>query len=272
MSSMEVSNLTKENLKKMFSENKRTDGRTLLDLRDVDISFDVSNMAEGSARVKLGKTEVIVGVKMSIGTPYPDSPEEGNLMVSSDLLPMASPRFEHGPPTFNAIELGRLVDRGLRESGLIDFSGLCIESGEKVWTVFVDVYPINDDGNLIDASALGAVAALRKAKIPGIDENGNPDYKHRTDKSLPLSEEISPLVFSFFKLGDSLILDPTREEQEACESRTTFGISKWNGQFMINSGQKIGTKPVSREELEKISEVLKEKYEEVEKKLKSSLK
>src|SRR3989344_7684903 len=116
MSSMEVSNLTKEKLRKMFEEGKRFDSRGLTDFRDLSIEYDISNKAEGSVRVRLGKTDVVVGVKMETGEHSPDSPDKGNLMVSGDLLPLASPRFESGPPGFNAVELPRLVDRAIRES------------------------------------------------------------------------------------------------------------------------------------------------------------
>src|SRR3989338_5410892 len=145
MSHMEVSNLTREKFKQMFAEGKRFDSRGLLDFRDLEITYNVSNKAEGSARVKLGKTDVVVGVKMQVGEPYSDSPDKGNLSVSGDLLPLASPRFESGPPGFDAVELPRLVDRAIRHSGLIDLKKLVIKEGEKVWTVMVDVYPINDD-------------------------------------------------------------------------------------------------------------------------------
>jgi len=90
----------------------------------------------------MGKTEVIAGVKMQIGEPYADSPDKGNLMVSGDLLPLASPRYEQGPPKFPAIELPRLVDRAIRASEIIDFTKLVVEKGEKVWTVIIDIYPI----------------------------------------------------------------------------------------------------------------------------------
>ena len=66
MSNMEVSNLSKEMLNKMFAAGKRFDGRNLLELRDFEIEFGVSNKAEGSARVRMGKTDVVVGVKLEI--------------------------------------------------------------------------------------------------------------------------------------------------------------------------------------------------------------
>lgn len=271
MSSMDISNLTKETLRKMFAEGKRFDGRGLTDFRNFEVEYGVSNKAEGSARVRLGKTEVVVGVKLQTGEPYPDSLNKGNLMVSGDLLPLASPRYESGPPGFEAVELPRLVDRAIRESGMIDFEKLCIKEGELVWTVIVDVYPINDDGNMIDAACICALAALHNTFMPALNDAGRIDYKAKTKTKLPLSGETLPLSFSFFKLGDSLVLDPTREEEEACDTRITFGISEWNGQTMLNSCQKKGTLPLTRAEIEKIMEIIPGKFEEISKKLKKFL-
>ncbi len=272
MSSMETSNLTIETLNKMFSEGKRFDGRGLLDLRDITIEKNISNKAEGSVRVKLGKTEVLVGVKLGLGTPYPDSPDAGNLMFSGDLLPIASPRIEHGPPKYDAIELSRLVDRAIRESHMIDLKKLVIKPGEKVFTLFTDIYPINDDGNLIDAAVIGATIALRNAVVPELNEEKTAiDYSKKGKTKLALTEGINPVSFSFFKLGDSLILDPTREEQEACQTRITFGISEWKGQKMINSCQKYGETPFTAEEISKMMELLPKKFEEVSEKLKKFL-
>src|SRR3989344_3883878 len=100
MSTMETSNITIEMFEKMFEQGKRFDGRGLVDYREITVEHNISNKAEGSARVRIGKTEVLAGVKLAPGTPYPDSLDKGNLIVSGDLLPLASPRFESGPPGF----------------------------------------------------------------------------------------------------------------------------------------------------------------------------
>lgn len=268
MSSMDASNITIETFKRMFAEGKRFDGRGLLDHRAIDISFGVSNKAEGSARVKIGKTEVAVGVKMEVGEPYADSPDKGNLTVSGDLLPLASPRFEAGPPKFNAIELPRLVDRAIRHSGILDFKKLVIKEGEKVWTVIIDIYPLNDDGNIIDAATLGAVAALRNAKVPILDERGEIDYHQESKTPLPISKDIIPMIITFFKLGNSVILDPTREEEEACEARIAWGVSKWEGQYMINSCQKGEELALTRKDIDQMMDVIPKKFDEVSEKLK----
>lgn len=265
---MEIATITIETLKQMFAAGKRFDGRGLSEYRPLNLTFDVSNKAEGSARVLLGNTDVVVGVKLAPGEPYPDSPDKGNLVVSAELIPLASPRFEGGPPNFESIELARLVDRVIRESGMIDLSKLVITSGEKVWNVFVDIYPINDDGNLIDAATIAAVAALRKAKIPYLDKEGKIDYEKESKEVLPIFKEIFPLSISFFKLGSSIILDPTREEEEAMETRITLGVSYWNKQFMINACQKSGKIALTRKEFESILKSLPEKYKELNERLK----
>lgn len=270
MSSMKTSNITRNTLRKMFAEGKRFDGRGLLELRDFEVEYGVSYKAEGSARVKMGKTEVVVGVKMELAQPYPDSPNKGNLMVSGDLLPLASPRFESGPPKFNAIELPRLIDRMVRESAMIDLSKLCVKEGELVWTVIIDIYPINDDGALIDAASIGTIAALHNAKLPGI-KNDKADYANRTEEKLPLSKETIPITFTFYKLGDSLVLNPTREEEEACDSKITFGISKFNKQHVLNSCQKGEETPFTRDEILKVVGELPKLYDDTLKKLKKFL-
>ena|SRR3989338_4025709 len=268
MTNMEVSNITKEYLEKLFNQGKRFDGRDLLEYRNIEASLDVSNKAEGSARIKIGKTDVVVGVKLELGEPYPDSPDRGNLMCTAELLPLASPRYESGPPGFKAIELGRLVDRAIRESGMLDFEKLVITPGEKVWTVIIDIYPINDDGNIIDAASMASILALKNTKMPALDKDGKIDYTKKTDKKLPLSSETLPLSISFFKLGNSIILDPTREEEEACDTRITLGISKWNKQDMVNSCQKIGETTLTQEEIAKILNILPNKFDELSEKLK----
>ncbi len=263
-----TSDITGERIKKYLGEGKRFDGRGLGEFREMIIETGVSKNAEGSARVKIGKTEVIVGVKMDVGEPYADSPDKGNLMVTAELLPLSSPRFENGPPKFPAIELARVIDRGIRESKFIEFEKLCIKKEEKVWTVFVDIYSINDDGNLLDAAGIGAIVALKNAKIPKYDEKKSQVlYGELTNKSLPLSKEI-PISITVHKIKDNLIVDPTREEEDISETRVTVGSS--NG--VISSMQKGESKSLSVEEVGKILELIEKTERDIFKKIEGYLK
>jgi exosome complex component RRP42 len=160
---------------------------------------------------------------MDVGEPYSDSPNEGNLIVSAEVLPLCSSRVELGKPGFDSLEIGRVIDRGLRESGFIDFKGLCIKEGEKVWNAYVDIYTINDDGNLLDTAGIAAIAALKNAKVPKYnEETGKPDYEESTDKKFPLTE-IVPITISIHKIGKNFLVDPTREEEDTSETKVIIG-------------------------------------------------
>ena len=126
-----MNNELRQHIIKLFESDARLDGRKLTDYRPVKVDVDVTPNAEGSARVKIGDTEVIVGVKVEVMQPYPDSPDEGSIMVGAELLPLSNPNFEQGPPSIQAVELARIVDRGIRESKSLDFKKLCIKEGER---------------------------------------------------------------------------------------------------------------------------------------------
>ena len=136
---------------------------------------------------------------------------------------MASGDFESGPPGIDAIELSRVVDRGIRESGALDMKKLSIESGKKMWMVYIDIYPINDAGNLFDTCALAALAALKDARFPEYDGE-KIKYDKRTDKSLPLTE--LPISCTIRKLGDKLFVDPTKNEDMLADTRLTVAVNK----------------------------------------------
>ena len=265
---METSRVTGDRIKEYLEQGKRFDGRKPDEFREIIVEKDISNMAEGSTRVKIGKTEVIVGVKMGVAEPYPDSPNKGNLMVTSELLPLSSERFESGPPRFPAIELGRLIDRAIRESKFIQLDKLCIKEGEKVWSVFIDIYSINDDGNLIDAAGIGAVLSLMNTRIPKYDsEKGKIIYGEFTEEKFPLSSEI-PLVITAHKLGNKIIVDPTLEEEDVSEAKMTIGGSE---KGTIFSMQKGNSKEITIEEMHKILDITEKVRKEVFLKIKKYL-
>ncbi|TDA29709.1 MAG: RNA-binding protein, partial [Hadesarchaea archaeon] len=165
-----ISSVKKDYLLGLALQGKRVDGRALDQYREVSVERGVIGTAQGSALVKLGNTQVMVGVKLQKGEPFPDTPTSGILVVNAELLPLASPTFEPGPPNEDAIELARVVDRAIRESQMIDLEKLCIKEGEEVWAVFIDIYVLDHDGNLIDASVLASVAALYGVKPPVSEE------------------------------------------------------------------------------------------------------
>jgi exosome complex component RRP42 len=265
---MITSNLTAQRIREYLSQGKRFDGRSPEEFRELIIETGVSKNAEGSARVRMGKTEVLAGIKLDVATPYADSAGEGNLMVTAEFLPLSSPRLDLGPQPFESLELARVIDRGIRESHFIELDKLCIKEGEKVWNVMVDIYTINDDGNLMDAAGIAAVAALRDAKIPGYnEETGKTNYKEKTNKSVPLSKEM-PISLTIHKIGESLVVDPTREEEDISETRVTVCVVDG----IVHSMQKGNSKEITTEEFNKVLDLIEKSEKEIVNKINQSLK
>jgi exosome complex component RRP42 len=208
-----VSEIKRDHIHKLIADGRRVDGRAWDEFREISIQTNVVETAEGSSRVKIGNTEVIVGVKMSVGEPFSDTPNKGVLSTNAELIPMASPNFESGPPDENSIELARVVDRGIRESQMIDLEKLCIEPGKKVWINFVDIYVLDFDGNLFDACSLGAVAAIRSAIVPAAANGLGEDY--------PMPVTCTPVSVTSVQIENSILVDPTLDEEKVAAARLT---------------------------------------------------
>jgi exosome complex component RRP42 len=221
-------------IEQLIDKGKRLDERGLGDYREIKIEQGVIEKAEGSARVLLGKTEVLVGVKVETGTPFPDTPNDGVLTVNAEFVPLASPSFEPGPPDENSIELARIVDRGIRESKAIDTEKLCITPGKKVFVVFVDIYVLNHDGNLIDASALAAVSALLNTKMPNYEVKDEEVIIKQGYTQLPIKSK--PITVTLGKINNKLIVDPWLEEEQVMDSRLTMAFNDEGNICAIQKG------------------------------------
>lgn len=259
--------IVNDHIKKLLKKGKRFDGRGLEEYRkDIKIEYGISSEnAEGSARVKIGNTEVIAGVKMDVSEPYPDVPDKGSISVNVELLPFSNPKFESGPPGIKAIELARaVVDRGIRESDAVDFKKLCIKKGEKAWFLLIDVYSYNDDGNLADAIGLAALAALKDTRYPKYDvKTEKIDYKEKTNKKLILKE--LPIPVTIFKIEDKYLVDPSLEEEEIMDARLTV-TSTEDGK--ICSLQKGGKVALNEDDIEKMVDIAIKKGKELRKLIK----
>jgi exosome complex component RRP42 len=251
-------NTLKQHVIRFLDSGIRFDNRKLDEYRPIQVEAGISKNAEGSARVKIGDTELLVGVKLSIDKPYPDIPNEGTIMVGAELLPISSPEFEAGPPDNQSIELARVVDRGIRESKTIDVKKLCITAGEKVWMVAIDICTINDAGNLFDAAALAAAMAIKNTRFPKFEEE-KIDYKEHTKEQLPINK--LPVSVTVMKIGSHFIIDPSTEEEKAADARLT--VASVDGK--ICALQKGGETPITTADVEKMTELALRKAKELSK-------
>jgi exosome complex component RRP42 len=233
-----VSEISKKTILDLVENNTRLDGRTIDQFRKAKITTGIIPNAQGSALVELGLTKVLAGVKLAVGTPYPDKLEDGVLSTGAEMAPIASPDFEKGPPSAKSVEFARVVDRVIRESEIIDTKKLCIKPREKVWMLYVDLYTLDMDGNLIDAGVLAGMAALLTAKMPKYDpETDSVDYETLEG---PVPVKGKAIGVTHAKIGTKLIVDPTEEEEEVMSCRFTVGVNEEGEVCAIQKGGVAG--------------------------------
>ena len=265
--SLVVEYLKFEQMLEGISKGKRIDGRQLLETRSISIEPGVIEKANGSAKVKLGKTEVIAGIKIQTGVPFDDTPNKGLLIVTSEILPIAASWAEPGPPNAEVIELARVVDRGVRESKIIELTDFCIVEGKKVLAIFVDISVLNVDGNLFDAASYAAVAALLTAKMPKYKITKEGEIED-TGKQIPLVTKLIPVSTTMALINDTIVVDPTLDEETVMEARFTITTTTKNS---ICAGQKGFPGGFSLKQIELAVDTALKNGESIRKKIKKSV-
>ena len=208
---------------------RRIDGRGPDDYRNITVEPGFVSTADGSGLARIGDTAVLCGIKLEPGKPFPDTPNAGVLTTNAELVPLSSPTFEPGPPHPRAIEVSRVVDRAIRAAETIDLTKLCVTPGEKCWTCFVDMHVLDHSGNIIDTASLAALTALTHATLPqkrfGIGEVDTPlDVAHY------------PVECTFTRLGETLVVDPTFDEERAGQGRITVATDEVGNVVAMQKG------------------------------------
>ena len=246
-----IDELTRSKITKMLGDGRRADGRGMEEQRPVRIETGAIPKASGSARVFLGNTEVVAGVKIQPDRPFPDVGDRGIFICTAEILPLAHPDIETGPPNPAVIELARVVDRGIRESGMIDLSQLVLEKNKSVMGVFADNSVIDVDGNLFDACSYASTAALLTARIPKWEMRGDaPARVEGEEYDAPVTT--IPASVTMAKIGDSIVVDPNQDEWSVMDARVTITT---NSDGNVCALQKGGSSGFTYDELVKCSEL-----------------
>lgn len=245
-----------EYILKLIKRGERIDNRGLLDYRPISVILNPIEKADGSSLIRLGRTQVLTGVKLELGSPFPDRPNEGILQVHAEFVPLASPSFEPGPPDENAIELARVIDRSIREPRAVKLDELVIEPGRLVWIVYNDIYLIDHGGNAIDASMISSMLALASTKMPSLlhTETGYRINRSSRSANLPISTIVTTVTMAI--IGDIILVDPTIEEEALADAIITLAIDE---KERICGAQKRGEKGIPRAILDKAIDIAIEK-------------
>lgn len=253
---MQIRTITEDYIKDLLTRGTREDGRDPAQYRPIKIKVGTMPNAEGSAEVTIGNTRVLAGIKLGVGSPMPDKPEDGNIITGAELLPIASESFETGPPSPEAVELARVIDRGIRASGMIDTKSMFIEA-EKVWEVFIDVYILNYDGNLFDAGTLAAATALNNTRMPKYEDSKV--IREGNLGKFKMANMVTSCTFA--KIAGSVLLDPDGNEESCMAGRLTIT----NDEKVVRAMQKGLRGSFSPKELENLMDITFDKSKELKK-------
>ncbi|MCK5321319.1 RNA-binding protein, partial [Candidatus Pacearchaeota archaeon] len=146
--------------------------------------------------------------------------------------------------------------------GFIDFKGLCIKEGEKIWQVFVDIIAINDDGNLLDAAGLASIIALGKARMPIYNE-AEDKVDGYSDKGIPLNKDVLSFSMTVHKIGNKIVADVNKEEEAISDFRLSIAVGDNNGEPRITAMQKGKAGTISADDMQNILKLVEDKWLEL---------
>lgn len=211
-----------------LTQDLRLDGRARLDLRPLHIQPSMIPQASGSARVKMGGTDVIVGVKVEIGIPLASAPTSGRLVFGVDVSATASLAFQGRGGEELSVELTHALTQCF--GGSATGAGAAFPPGElgiipgrTCWVVYVDGLVLSADGAILDVLAIAAKAALADTRVPlvavtGSNQSGEEDtldfeVEDDPSKALQLPQQSVPVILTLRQCGKEYYVDATSSEE-----------------------------------------------------------
>ncbi|XP_065076962.1 uncharacterized protein Rrp45 [Ochlerotatus camptorhynchus] len=232
-----ISNNEKGFVQKALLESTRVDGRSLDEFRKLRINFGAE---WGSVHVSLGETRVLAQVSCEVVAPRATRPNEGTLFINVELGSMAAPHFESGRQSDAGVQLNRILERAIKDSGCVDLESLCLVADEKVWNLRVDINVLNHEGNVIDCASMAALTALAHFKRPDVSLNGEEVIIHTMYERDPIPIGINhfPICVSYgiFNKGKLAVADPTYLEERVAEAKIVFGMNSYGELCGIHLG------------------------------------
>ncbi|XP_031560495.1 exosome complex exonuclease RRP42-like [Actinia tenebrosa] len=224
-------------------EDFRSDGRACEDYRYFEVETGIVSNTSGSARVKLSKTDILVGVKAEIGEPNLKRPKEGRVEFFVDCSSNASPEFNGRGGEDLAADLSRAMERSFNNRSAIDLPSLSIIPGQQCWVIYIDALVLEcGSGNLYDILSIAIKAALHNTSIPNVTvttDGGDVELEISDDPHdcKRLNVDNTPIIITLSKIGLRHVVDASMEEEACSDCHLLVSV---NGSGNICSQQKIG--------------------------------
>lgn len=233
----------------------RNDGRRRCEYRSMEVETKLMPQTHGSARLRIGNTDILVGVKVELDIPHADRPNEGKIEFFVDCSATATPAFEGKGGDDLATEISNTLTVAYQTRNAVDLKTLCILPHKKCWKIFVDVLILQCGGNLFDAVGAAVKAALNSTEIPKITaatlDGGEPDIQISDDSydCIQLDTSNYPVIVTLCKIGDNYIVDPSSEEEVCSASSIVMSVLP-NGK--VSSVVKLGYGSIQPNTLKKM--------------------
>ncbi|KAK2723255.1 exosome complex exonuclease RRP42-like [Artemia franciscana] len=239
-------------------DDLRNDGRSYLDYRPLAIETGILPQPNGSCRVRLATSDILVATKLELEQPDKNSSKEGKIEFFVDCSANATPEFEgRGGNEFGNL-IAQHLSRAYGHPSVLDLETLCVVPEKYSWKIFVDILILQCGGNLFDAVSLAVKGALFNTEIPKISvtsvDGGEPELEVSDDPKnvWRLPSELFPCLVTLCMIGDNCIVDPTAEEEACSKVAFVFGVTE-NKRIVATRKMKGGS--ISPESLAKALEV-----------------
>ncbi|CAN1300254.1 Exosome complex component RRP42 [Linum perenne] len=220
-----------------IDHNIRCDGRKRDSYRPIFVETGVIPQANGSARIRMGATEVIASVKAELGRPSALHPDKGKVAIFVDCSPVAEPTFEgRGGEELSAelsVTLQGCLLGGTSGAGAgIDLKSLIVAEGKICWDLYIDGLVISSDGNLLDSLGAAIKAALANTAIPRVNVSAGaagdeqPEVDISDEEFLQFDTSAVPVIITLTKIGRHYIVDATSEEESQMSSAVSISINR----------------------------------------------
>ncbi|KAE9421025.1 hypothetical protein Angca_002141 [Angiostrongylus cantonensis] len=204
-----------------FAAGCRCDGRGVDDFRPIWIESPALDTTNGSARVKIDTTDILVGVKCEVFECEDTSLVPNHLQFTVEPSCLATARTEAKGGEFFTKAIEALLEEAYHGNGdVITNMNRLILSKQFMWKVYVDVVIQQYGGNIVDAIFIAVKSALRDTRITQVtlvaqDEN---KYSIECDEStetnfFQLEVDSAPLSVTVNQIGKSIAVDCTEIEE-----------------------------------------------------------
>lgn len=202
----------------------RTDGRGFLDPRKLVLK---ELTTPGVANIQLGNTSVTAVTTARLITPSANSPKKGihNIYIFSD-----NPTKKSKSDAFQTYF--KMIWSSCR---IIEDESLCVKVGEKVWMLVTRIIIHDDDGGLLEASFAAVIASLGSLRFPSFDANTGILFSPIHHRVHRIAFAVRALIVTIGYIGDKILVDPLKIENEITPRFARFVIDEWGTQIYMDS-------------------------------------